>query len=58
MERLGFRPFCGTHGLRLEGRLFLMGFRAKGLIWRWLPGFLSRRSVLGKGTRLSNDAAA
>ncbi len=58
MERAGFLHFCGTHGLTLEGRLFLMGFRAKGLIRRCVPGFLSRRSALSKGTRLSSDSAA
>jgi hypothetical protein len=58
MERAGFLHFCGTHGLTLEGRLFLMAFRAKGLIRRCVPGFLARRSALGKGTRLSSDPAA
>jgi hypothetical protein len=36
MERAGFLHFCGTHGLTLEGRLFLMAFRGKGLIRRCL----------------------
>jgi hypothetical protein len=36
MERAGFLHFCGTHGLTLEGRLFLMMFRAKGLVRRCL----------------------
>jgi hypothetical protein len=58
MERAGFLHFCGTHGLTLEGRLFLMAFRAKGLIRRCVPGFLSRRNGLSKGTRLSSDPAA
>jgi hypothetical protein len=35
-ERSGFLHFCGTHGLTLEGRLFLMMFRAKGLVRRCL----------------------
>src|SRR5262249_48865291 len=49
MERAGFLHFCGTHGLTLEGRLFLMRFNAKGFIRRCVPGFLSGRSVLSKG---------
>jgi len=36
MERAGFLHFCGTHRLTLEGRLFLMLFRAKGLVHRCL----------------------
>jgi len=32
MERAGFLHFCGTHGLTLEGRLFLMAFRAKEIV--------------------------
>jgi hypothetical protein len=32
MERAGFLHFCGTHGLTLEGRLFLMAFRAKEVV--------------------------
>ena len=56
IERAGFLHFCGTHGLTLEGRMFLMVFRAKGMIRRCVPGFLSRRSVLGKGTPLPSDA--
>jgi hypothetical protein len=32
MERAGFLHFCGTHGLTLQGRLFLMVFWAKGLV--------------------------
>jgi hypothetical protein len=58
IERTGFLHFCGTHGLTLEGRLFLMAFRAKGLIRRCVPGFLARRRALSKGTRLSSDPAA
>ncbi len=38
MERAGFLHFCGTHRLTLEGQLFLMTFRAKGLIRRCVPG--------------------
>jgi hypothetical protein len=57
MERAGFLHFCGSHGLTLEGRLFLLVFRIKGMIRRCVPGFLCRRSVLGKGTPLSSDAA-
>jgi hypothetical protein len=30
-ERLGFLHFCGTHGLTLEGRIFLTLFRVKGI---------------------------
>jgi hypothetical protein len=58
MERAGFLHFCGTHRLTLEGRLFLMGFRAKGLIRRCVPGFLFRRSALGKKTGLTSDGPA
>jgi hypothetical protein len=58
MERAGFLHFCGTHRLTLEGRLFLMAFRTKGLIRRCVPGFLSRRSALGNGTGLASDGAA
>jgi hypothetical protein len=35
-ERVGFLHFCGTHRLTLEGRLFLMMFRAKGFVRRCL----------------------
>jgi len=35
-ERAGFLHFCGTHGLTLEGRLFLAKFRAKGIVRRCL----------------------
>jgi hypothetical protein len=35
-ERAGFLHFCGTHGLTLEGRLFLLLFRLKGLARRCL----------------------
>jgi len=31
-ERAGFLHFCGTHGLTLEGRLFLWAFKIK----QWL----------------------
>src|SRR5262245_29163648 len=34
MERAGFLHFCGTHGLTLEGRLFLAMFRLKGFARR------------------------
>ncbi len=34
IERAGFLHFCGTHGLTLEGRLFMMALNAKGLIRR------------------------
>ena len=57
-ERAGFLHFCGTRRLTLEGRLFLMAFRAKGLVRRCVPGFLARRNALSKGTRLSSDPAA
>jgi hypothetical protein len=36
MERAGFLHFCGTHGLTLEGRLFLFLFRLKGFVRRCL----------------------
>ena len=36
MERAGFLHFCGTHGLTLEGRLFLVVFRVKGFARRCL----------------------
>jgi len=58
MERAGFLHFCGTHRLTLEGRLFLMAFWTKGLIWRCFPGFLFRRSALGKEKGLASDGAA
>jgi hypothetical protein len=58
MERTGFLHFCGTHGLTLEGRLFLMAFRTKGFIRRCVPGLLSRRGLLGKGTGLASNGAA
>ncbi len=35
-ERAGFLHFCGAHGLTSEGRLFLMMFRAKGIVRRCL----------------------
>jgi hypothetical protein len=31
-----------------QGRLFMMAFRAKGLVQRFLPRFLAKRTVLGK----------
>ena len=34
MERAGFLHFCGTHGLTLEGRLFLFVFHVKGFLRR------------------------
>jgi hypothetical protein len=37
-ERAGFLHFCGTHGLTLEGRRFLLLFRLKGLVRRLLRG--------------------
>jgi len=55
MERAGFLHFCGTHKLTLEGELFLMAFRSKGLIRRCVPRFLSRRSVPGKGVGLASN---
>jgi hypothetical protein len=33
-ERIGFLHFCGTHGLTMEGRLFLALFRIKGMVSR------------------------
>jgi hypothetical protein len=36
MERAGFLHFCGTHGLTLEGRAFMLQFRLKGLVRRLL----------------------
>jgi hypothetical protein len=35
-ERNGFLHFCGTHGLTMEGRLFLAKFCAKGIARRCL----------------------
>ena len=35
-ERAGFLHFCGTHGLTLEGRLFLVEFRIKQIVRRCL----------------------
>ena len=35
-ERAGFLHFCGSHGLTVEGRLFLIVFRMKGLVRRCL----------------------
>jgi hypothetical protein len=58
MERAGFLHFCGTHKLTLEGELFLMAFKGKGLIRRCVPRFLSRRSGLGKRTGLASNGAA
>jgi hypothetical protein len=58
MERAGFLHFCGTHGLTLEGGLFLLAFRTKGLIRRCVPGFWFRRGVLAKRTSLASDGAA
>jgi hypothetical protein len=43
-ERTGFLHFCGTHGLTLEGRLFLALFRAKGIARRCLVGLRSKIS--------------
>jgi hypothetical protein len=43
-ERAGFLHFCGTHGLTLEGRLFLALFRAKGIARRCLIGLQSKIS--------------
>ena len=57
-ERAGFLHFCGTHNLTLEGELFLMAFRSKGLIQRCLPRFLWTRGVLGRRTGLGNNGAA
>ena len=39
-ERAGFLHFCGTHGLTLEGQVFLLLFRMKGFVRRRLrlPG--------------------
>jgi len=58
VERAGFLHFCGTHKLTLEGELFLMAFRGKGLIRRCVPRFLSRRVVLGKRRGLASNSAA
>jgi hypothetical protein len=41
IERAGFLQFWGTHRLTLEGRLFLMAFRGKGLICRCVSGTLA-----------------
>jgi len=53
MERAGFLHFCGSNRLTLEGRLFLMAFTTKGFIRDFVLGFVSRRSVLRKGTSLA-----
>jgi hypothetical protein len=37
-ERNGFLHFCGSYGLTMEGRLFMAGFRAKGLARSVLKG--------------------
>ena len=58
MERAGFLHFCGTHRLTWEGQLFLMVFQMKGFIRRCVPGFLSRRSIFGKGSRFASDGTA
>ncbi len=34
-----------------QGRLFMMAFRAKGLMQRFLPRFLAKRTVLGKARK-------
>ena len=44
-ERAGFLHFCGTHGLTLEGRLFLLLFRLKGFIRRCLRQGSQSQSV-------------
>jgi hypothetical protein len=50
-ERSGFLHFCGSNGLTLEGRLFLIVFRAKGLVQRCLG-----RSSQSKSTSVNNYA--
>ena len=39
-ERAGFLHFCGSHGLTLEGRLFLAIFNAKGFVRKLLNRIL------------------
>ena len=39
-ERAGFLHFCGSHGLTLEGRLFLAIFKAKGFVRKLLNRIL------------------
>jgi len=58
VERVGFLHFCGTHKLTLEGELFLLAFKAKGLIRRCVPRFLSRRSVSAKRRALASKRVA
>jgi len=50
-ERSGFLHFCGSNELTLEGRLFLIVFRAKGLVQRCLG-----RSSQSKSTSVNNYA--
>ena len=57
-ERAGFLHFCGTHKLTLEGELFLMAFRGKGVIRRCVPRFMSRRPASDKRTRLASNGVA
>lgn len=57
-ERAGFLHFCGTHGLTVEGRLFLMTFRAKGFIRRCIPGLSSKRRSLDEESGLARNGAA
>jgi hypothetical protein len=58
VERVGFLHFCGTHKLTLEGELFLLAFKAKALIRRCVPRFLSGRSVSGKRRALASNGVA
>jgi len=46
MERTGFLHFCGTHGLTLEGRMFLIVFRLKGFVHRCFDRSSRRRSFV------------
>jgi hypothetical protein len=57
-ERAGFLHFCGTHKLTLEGELFLMAFKGRGVIRRCVPRFISRRRASDKRTRLASNGAA
>jgi len=52
-ERAGFLHFCGSHKLTLEGELFLMAFRCKELIRRFVPRFLATRGAFAKRTDCS-----
>jgi hypothetical protein len=39
-ERAGFLHFCGTHRLTIEGRIFILWFRVKGLVARGIKSVM------------------